>query len=173
LSLQKQQLLEYNEKFFSAFLSRKSQQMVILIEGRVNQCHSVISEDQSQQSPMKTSKEWQGEPMLHSTTHCLLGYINTLSKHHIFYQQSTLAKHQIPLSRPHAEKYHVSVLSKAFSHIICLSKTSSHKTVSRKKKSLDTIEFPKTPEIFLSVPVSYACYNKIQTQQPNNRASFP
>ena len=42
------------------------------------------AEDQSQQSPVKTSKEWQGEPMPHSFVPCLLGYTSTLSKHHMF-----------------------------------------------------------------------------------------
>jgi hypothetical protein len=32
-------------------------------EGKVNQYHSIISEDQCQQSPVKTSKEWQGKPI--------------------------------------------------------------------------------------------------------------
>jgi hypothetical protein len=41
------------------------------------------------------SKEWQGEAMAHSTTHCL-DCIHTLSKHHIFSQASALAKHHMP-----------------------------------------------------------------------------
>ena len=49
----------------------------------------------SVKSPTKTSKEWQGEPIPHSIIHCLLGYIYTLSKHHVFSQASTLAKHHI------------------------------------------------------------------------------
>jgi hypothetical protein len=60
-SPQKQQ--EYHEKFFGTFLSMKSQQMIISDKGKVNQCLSVIMEDQWQQSPRKTSKEWQCEPM--------------------------------------------------------------------------------------------------------------
>ena len=32
-------------------------------EGKVNQCHSILSEDFPQQSPTKTSKELQGEPV--------------------------------------------------------------------------------------------------------------
>jgi hypothetical protein len=48
------------------------------------------------QSPIKTSKEWQGEPMPHSITHYLLGYIYTPSKHHMLSHVSALVKHHIP-----------------------------------------------------------------------------
>jgi hypothetical protein len=34
-------------------------------EGKVNQCHSILSEDFPQQSPTKTSKELRGEPRTH------------------------------------------------------------------------------------------------------------
>jgi hypothetical protein len=70
--------------------------MMISKEGKVSQCHSIFA-DQYQQSPRKTSKEWQGEPMLHSVLHCLLGYIYTFSKHHMFSQVSALVKHYMPL----------------------------------------------------------------------------
>jgi hypothetical protein len=65
-----------------------------------------------------------------------LGYIYTLSKYHMFSQVSELTQLHIlffPGSFP--EKHHVSVLSK----------TSSHKIVSR-KTSHDTTESPKEPE---------------------------
>jgi hypothetical protein len=77
-----------------------------VIEKKVNQQHSVVTENQHQQSPTETRKEWQGEPMPQSIVHCLLGYV-------------------------------------------CLSKTSSHKTVSR-KTSHDTTESPKEPEMSTS-----------------------
>jgi hypothetical protein len=54
---------EYHKKFFGAFLSTKSQQTMIMKEGKVNQCHSVVRENQHQQSPTKTSKEWQCGPI--------------------------------------------------------------------------------------------------------------
>ena len=56
-------LLDYHERFFGVFLSKKSGQMMISKEDKVNQCHSILDNEQHQQSPMKTSKEWQGEPM--------------------------------------------------------------------------------------------------------------
>jgi hypothetical protein len=37
--------------------------MMISKEAKAKQCHTVISEDQHQQSPTKTSKEWQDAPM--------------------------------------------------------------------------------------------------------------
>ena len=43
------------------------------------------------------SAEWQGEPIPHRGVHCLLSYIYTLSKNHVFAQAPTLAKHHMPL----------------------------------------------------------------------------
>ena len=63
---------EHHNKFFGKFLSTKSQQTMISTEGKANQYHSVISEDQLR------------EAMLQSIIHCLLGYIYTLSKYHVF-----------------------------------------------------------------------------------------
>lgn len=54
---------------------------------------SVVSKDQCQQSPEMTTKELKGEPIPYRIFHCLLGYISTISKHHVFSQMSTLAKH--------------------------------------------------------------------------------
>jgi hypothetical protein len=42
-------------------------------EGKENQCHSVIKEDQCQQSPTKSSKERQGKPLPHSERPLLSG----------------------------------------------------------------------------------------------------
>jgi hypothetical protein len=41
----------------------KSQQKMISKEGKANQCHNIISQDQFQQSPVKTNIEWQDELM--------------------------------------------------------------------------------------------------------------
>jgi hypothetical protein len=51
-----------------------------------------------------------------------------------------LAKHHVPFFQSASrKKYHMSVLSKTVSHVPSSAKTSSHKTVSRrKKKSCDT-----------------------------------
>jgi hypothetical protein len=59
-------------------------------------------------------------------------FIYILSKHHIFSQATSLAKHHMPFFQAASRKHHVSVLSK----------TSFHRTVSR-KTSHDTNESPK------------------------------
>ena len=41
-----QKLLEHYQKFFGAFLSLKSRQIMIIEEGKVNGYHRVISKDQ-------------------------------------------------------------------------------------------------------------------------------
>jgi hypothetical protein len=51
-----------------------------------------------------TSKEWEGEPIPHSIVHSLLGYISTLSKHHMFSQTSALAQHHMPFSQAASRK---------------------------------------------------------------------
>jgi hypothetical protein len=94
-------------------------------EGKANQCHSIVCEDQHQQRPMKTSKEWQGEPMPHNVVCGLLGYIHNLFKHHVSSQEGisqALLNIACPFSRQIPEKHHKSASAK----------TSSHKTVSRK-----------------------------------------
>lgn len=48
-------LLKYHQKLFGAFISTKSQQAVSA-EGKADQWHITISEDQDQQSPLKTAK---------------------------------------------------------------------------------------------------------------------
>ena len=105
--------------------------------------HNIISEYQHQSSPVKTSKEWQVNTEL--TVVC--GVVYTFSKHHVFSQVSTLAKHHITLSQAASRK----------TSCVCVSasaKTSSHKTVSR-KTSHDTTEAPGKTEI----PTS--CVNKV------------
>ena len=98
-------LLEYHEKFFAIFLSVKSGQLMISREGKGNQCHSVV--------------------------HCRLGYTHTLSKHHMFSQASALAKYHSPPFQATSRKTPHS--QKNIFLCVCLGKTSSHKTVSRKK----------------------------------------
>lgn len=60
-------------------------------EGQANQRHSMVSEDQHRVA---------GEPAPHSVVCGLLGYIYTLPKHHVFFQEDispALAKHHMPL----------------------------------------------------------------------------
>jgi hypothetical protein len=64
---------------------------MIIEEGKVNQCHSIVSEDQSMARP-------------HCISHCLLGYIYTLSKHHVFSQASSLAKEHTPFFQAASRK---------------------------------------------------------------------
>jgi hypothetical protein len=45
--------------------------MKISEESKMNQYKGIISEEQYQPSPIKTSKEWQDKAMLHSIVHCL------------------------------------------------------------------------------------------------------
>ena len=53
---------EYHQKY-GVSLSMKSQQAKISEESKENQCKSIVSKEQFQQSPMETNKELQGEPM--------------------------------------------------------------------------------------------------------------
>jgi hypothetical protein len=85
---------EYHEKFFGVFFFTKSQQTRISEEGKANHFHSIVSEDQHQQSLLKTSKEWQSKSM--SQCHPLsVGLYLYLSKHHMFSQ----AKHHMPFQK--------------------------------------------------------------------------
>jgi hypothetical protein len=70
----------------------------------------------------KTSKEWQGKPVPQRVMHCLLGYIYTLSKHHVFSQASALTKHHIPVSQAASRKHYVSVLGKISSQVFASEK---------------------------------------------------
>lgn len=83
---------------FSLYKVLKSWQMMIIEEGKVNQCNRFITEDQYQQSPTRNSRA-KDKPVPHSVIYCLLGYIYKLSKHHMFPQVSTLAKYHIPFFR--------------------------------------------------------------------------
>jgi hypothetical protein len=94
----------------------------------VNQYHSIINEDQHQQSPTKTSKDWQGEPIPHSIVHYRLGYTYALSKYHVFSQVSTLAKHHVPLFQAASRKTPCVCSQQIMS---ASAKTSSHDTVSK------------------------------------------
>ena len=58
--------LEYHSVHFlggGCIFSTKSQQVKISVEGKVNRCKSMVSEDQHQQRPTKINKEWPGEPV--------------------------------------------------------------------------------------------------------------
>jgi hypothetical protein len=100
-------LPKYHEKFVGVFLFTKSQQMM-------------------------SSKKWQGKPIPYSVLHCLLGYIYTFSKHHMFSQVSALKNIICPFSRLLLPKK-LPVCSQP-NILLCVyfSKTSSHKTTSRK-----------------------------------------
>lgn len=70
-----------------------------------------------EQNPTKPSKEWQGEPMPHSATHCLPGYILPSFPNSMCPLKHSLQQNiTCPLSKQRAEKHHVSVLSKTSSH---------------------------------------------------------
>ena len=111
---------------------------------------SIISEDQHQQSPTMTSKEWQDKAIPHSILHCLLGYFYTLCKHHTFFQASTLAKHHMCFFEIASKKHNMSVLSKTCSHVSASAQTYSHKTISR-KTSHDTTDSLNKPDITTSL----------------------
>jgi hypothetical protein len=102
--------------------------------------------------------------MPHSVIYSLLGCIYTLFKHHVFFQASALAEHQMPpfqeASREPSYVYsqqnnflYVLFNKNILSHV-CFSKTSYHKTVSR-KIAHDTTVSPKEPEISTSVMLKH------------------
>ena len=104
LSLQKQQEATWTPaEVLGVFLSTKSQQ-TISKESKANQCHSVISQDQLQQSPVMTSKECQGEPIPYSIVHCLLDCIYTPSKHRVFSQTYALDRQCMPFYQATSRK---------------------------------------------------------------------
>lgn len=135
----------YHQKFFSAILSTKSWQMMI---SKARQTNAIVLLAQpriskTQQRPAKRDKvnQW------HSIVHCLLGYTYTLSKCYIFSEASVLQNITWPFSRHLPEKKPTCFCSQQNNlPCICLSKTSSYKTVPR-KTSHDTIESPKKPEM--------------------------
>lgn len=62
------------------FLSTKSQHTMIRKEGKVNQCHRVTSEDQRQQSPVRTAKSGEASQCKAPSTVCwviLIPFPNT------------------------------------------------------------------------------------------------
>lgn len=84
-------------------------------KARLTNAHSIVCEDQHQQSTTRTSKEWQGESMPHSFICGLLGDIHTLSKYHVFTQEAiskVLANIPCPLSRQLPERHHKSASAK-------------------------------------------------------------
>ena len=113
-------------------------------EGKANQCHTVISEDQCQQCPKKTSKDCQGEPMAQRHPLSLGLYLYP-------FQMSCGLSSIFSSKTPHAlslgsfQKNTICLLLANLLSHVCFSKTSSHKTVSR-KTSHDTIKSPKKPE---------------------------
>lgn len=121
----------YHQKFFSAILSTKSWQMMI---SKARQTNAIVLLAQpriskTQQRPAKRDKvnQW------HSIVHCLLGYTYTLSKCYIFSEASVLQNITWPFSRHLPEKKPTCFCSQQNNlPCICLSKTSSYKTVSRK-----------------------------------------
>jgi hypothetical protein len=67
----------------------KSRQVMISEEGKVNKCHSNCK---AQQRSTMSTKMNQCQTIIHY----LLGYIKTLSKHHMSSPASTPAKYHIP-----------------------------------------------------------------------------
>jgi hypothetical protein len=113
-----------------------SQQMMSSEEDKVNQGHGIISKEQHQQNPTKTSKEWQGEPTPQHGPLSVGPFPNIM------------CPFTCPFTRELPEKHHMSVLNKTPSHMSA-SAQHPHETVSR-KTTHDTTESPKTPENFTS-----------------------
>jgi len=63
--------------------------VVLSEEGKLDQSH--ISEDQHQQSPMKTSEEWQGKPMPESIVVCWVIPLSNITSplKHLLQQNTT------------------------------------------------------------------------------------
>jgi hypothetical protein len=92
---------------------------------------------------MKTNKEWQGEPI----PHCLLAYIYTLSKHHVFSQAFTVAKYHMPLFQTASNKQ-TNKQTNTTPHA-CFSKNNPLIRQFPEKHHIST-ESPKKPEISTS-----------------------
>jgi hypothetical protein len=110
------------------------------------QVHSSVktSTRKTQQRPAKSGMAKQ----CYNVIHYLLGYIYTLSKHHMFSPVSALAKHRMLFfffQAASREITHVHSQQNIFPHV-CLNRTSFQLAVSR-KISYDTTEYPKRPEI--------------------------
>ena len=123
--------------------------MVIRKEVTENQCPSVIPKPMS--GKPNNAQAWQGEPMPEHSPLSVTPFPNILCPLEHWLQQDITGRH-FPRQLP--EKDHVSVLSK----------TSSHKTVSR-KTSQDTTESTKKTEISASV-AQCGCTGEKQVQQP-------
>jgi hypothetical protein len=102
----------YQEKFFGVPFYSNDQR-----RRQGEPVHSTISEDQYQQSPTKTNKEWQGKPIPEyhppSVRLYLVPFPNIMCPLKCVLHQNIT----FPLSRQLLEKHHVSVLSKASSHL--------------------------------------------------------
>ena len=129
LSLQKwQEATEISQEVLSC-ISTKSWQEIFHEEGKANQCQSIPSIDQHQQSPTKPSKEWQGElmPQHHPLsigldldpfqTSCVLSSIHS----------SKISHHALSLV---SFEENTCIFSAKHLPCVCFSKTSSDKTVS-------------------------------------------
>jgi hypothetical protein len=88
--------------------------------------------------PLNPKDGQQGERIPPNVIHSLLGNIYTPSKYHMFSYASGLANITCPFSRQLPEKY-VSLLSKTFSHKTVSRKTSQHTTESPKKPEISTL----------------------------------
>jgi hypothetical protein len=77
-----------------AFFSMKSQQIM------------TSKEWQGEPIPESVvSKEWQGKPIIpYNSIHSLRDYIDTLSKHHMFFQTLALPKHHMPFFQAVSKK---------------------------------------------------------------------
>lgn len=94
---------------------------------------SIINKDHCQLSPAMSSEEWQGIPVQSGIIPCPLDSVYILSKHHVFSQESVLAKHNLSFIQAASRKiHHFSVIRKTSSHVIPSAKASSRKTDSRK-----------------------------------------
>lgn len=142
-------LPEYHKKFFGAVLSRTSWQTMIREEGKVNQCHRAVRDNQHQQSPGKTSRVGKTNAY-QSFVCCLLGYPYTLPS--ITCPLRRLLQQNItsPFSFRVASRKPPRVCSQQHTFsCVCFSKMFLQKTVSRKTLQYTT-ESPKKPEIFTS-----------------------
>jgi hypothetical protein len=114
---------------------------------------------QEQWSPIKTSKEYKVN-QCQSLVHCLLGYTYNLSKH-IFSQASTLAKYHMPFFQTASRTNTMCLFSAKHPLHVYFSKSSSHKTVSR-KNHMTQLSFQQNQKIPLqSMKSLYAGINYI------------
>ena len=131
LSLQKwQEATEISQEVLSC-ISTKSWQEIFHEEGKANQCQSIPSIDQHQQSPTKPSKEWQGElmPQHHPLsigldldpfqTSCVLSSIHSSNTSHVLFPGSF-------------QKNKMHLFSAKHPPMCLLAKTSSHMSASAK-----------------------------------------